>query len=104
MTDRPDPRERERPVLDMTPEGEFRETPEPSAMDRFLARTGGIAMLVLFVAGGLLLAAVAILAIGLLLPVAIVAGLVMAVSIWWRRRRLRRAGLDPNSIFFVVRR
>ena len=104
MTDRPDPRER--PVLDMTPEGEFREQRRatPSALDRFLARTGGIALLVLLAAGGLLLVAVAILFIGLLLPVAIGAALVMAVSIWWRRRRLRRAGLDPNAIFMVIRR
>jgi len=91
------------PLLDMTPEGEFRERPQPSGFDRFLARTGGVAILILAAALGLVLVAVAILFIGLLIPVAIGAGVVAAVSIWWRRRRLRRAGLTPAPIF-VVRR
>ena len=91
------------PILDMTPEGEFREKPQPSWLDRVLARTGGIAILVLAAAVGLVLVAVAILFIGLLIPVAIGAGLVAAVSIWWRRRRMRRAGIEPATIF-VVRR
>ncbi len=93
----------QRPVLDMTPEGEFRERPKASGFDRFLARTGGVAILVLAVTLGLVLVAVAILFISLLVPVAIGAGVVAAVSIWWRRRRMRRAGLTPAPII-VVRR
>lgn len=91
------------PILDMTPEGEFREAPRPSWLDRVLARTGGIAILVLAATLGLVLVAVAILFISLLIPVAIGAGLIAAVSIWWRRRRMRRAGIEPATIF-VVRR
>lgn len=91
------------PILDMTPEGEFREAPRRSWLDRVLARTGGIAMLVLAATLGLVLVAVAILFIGLLIPVAIGAGLIAAVSIWWRRRRMRQAGIQPATIF-VVRR
>lgn len=91
------------PILDMTPEGDFREAPQPSWLDRVLARTGGIAILVLAATLGLVLVAVAILFISLLIPVAIGAGLIAAVSIWWRRRRMRRAGLTPPTIF-VVRR
>lgn len=91
------------PILDMTPEGEFREAPRPSWLDRVLARTGGIAILVLAATLGLVLVAVAILFISLLIPVAIGAGLVAAISIWWRRRRMRQAGIEPASIF-VVRR
>lgn len=91
------------PILDMTPEGEFREAPRPSWLDRVLARTGGIAILVLAATLGLVLVAVAILFISLLIPVAIGAGLIAAVSIWWRRRRMRQAGIQPASIF-VVRR
>ncbi|WP_206931401.1 hypothetical protein [Roseococcus thiosulfatophilus] len=91
------------PILDMTPEGEFREAPRPSWLDRVLARTGGIAILVLAATLGLVLVAVAILFISLLIPVAIGAGLIAAISIWWRRRRMRQAGIQPASIF-VVRR
>jgi hypothetical protein len=95
---------RERPVLDMTPEGQFREPPKPSGLDAILARVGGVAMLVALVFGGLLLVAVALFFIGLLLPIAIGAGLVAALSIWWRRRRLRRMGIEPGPIRIVVRR
>lgn len=91
------------PILDMTPEGEFREAPRPSWLDRVLARTGGIAILVLAATLGLVLVAVAILFISLLIPVAIGAGLIAAISIWWRRRRMRQAGIQPATIF-VVRR
>lgn len=91
------------PILDMTPEGEFREAPRPSWLDRVLARTGGIAILVLAATLGLVLVAVAILFISLLIPVAIGAGVIAAISIWWRRRRMRQAGIQPATIF-VVRR
>jgi uncharacterized membrane protein len=92
------------PVLDMTPEGDFREPPKPSGFDAFLARLGGIAVLIALLAGGLLFAALAIFFIGLLLPVLIAAIGVAAVSLWWRRRRLRQKGIEPGPVRIVVRR
>src|SRR5690349_9997900 len=82
------------PILDMTPEGEFRDPlpPPRGGLDRALGKVGGVALLLTLAAGGLLLVALAILFVGLLLPVAIGAGLVAFVSLWWRLRRLRRAG------------
>ena len=82
------------PILDMTPEGEFRDPlpPPRSGLDRALGKVGGVALLLTLAAGGLLLVALAILFVGLLLPVAIGAGLVAFVSLWWRMRRLRRGG------------
>ena len=92
------------PVLDMTPEGDFRD-PLPrrgaSWLDRALLRLGGVAVLAAAVAGALVLAASAALLLGLLIPVAIVAGLVGFVSLWWRMRRAGRAGLPA---FVVMRR
>lgn len=94
------------PVLDMTPEGEFRDSqpPRPAGpLDRALARLGGIAVLVAAAAGGLVLAGVALLAIGILLPVMIVAGAVGAASIWWRMRRARQqGGAEPRPVRVVV--
>lgn len=79
-------------VLDMTPEGDFR-GPAPAAprswLDRALLRVGGLAAVVAVVAGGLALASLAVLVLGLLLPVAIVAGAVAAGGLWWRMRRAR---------------
>lgn len=92
------------PVLDMTPEGEFRNAaprPRAGALDRILGRVGGAAILVALVAGGLLLAGLAIVFVGLILPVLVVAGAVGAVSIWWRLRRARKQGAAP---FVVIRR
>ncbi|WP_270935271.1 hypothetical protein [Falsiroseomonas oryzae] len=93
------------PVLDMTPEGEFREpAPPPRAgtLDRILGRVGGIALLVALAAGGLVLAAVAIMFAALALPVLLVAGAIGAGSIWWRLRRARRQGQPVH--FVVIRR
>jgi hypothetical protein len=91
------------PILDMTPEGEFRDTPRPAGtLDRLLGRVGGVAMLVALAAGGLVLAALAVLFLGLLLPVLLVAGLVGAGSLWWRIRRARRTG-QPLP-FIIIRR
>ncbi len=92
------------PLLDMTPEGEFRDPPRPSRLDRILAKTGGIAVLVLLATGGLVLAAVAVFFAALLLPVVVAAGAVAFVSLWWRARRMRRQGLDPRIFRVVVRR
>ena len=110
------------PVLDMTPDGQFRDTPTgnpgmnpganpgapppgirpATALDRILGKVGGVALLVALAAGGLLLASLAILVVGLVLPVLIVAGAIGAVSLWWRIRRLRRQGVPVR--FVVVRR
>jgi hypothetical protein len=93
------------PVLDMTADGQFRDPlpPRRTWLDRALARVGGLALLVTLAAAGLVLVALAILFVGLLLPVAIGAGLIAFVSIWWR---LRRAGIRPGGrpIRFVVMR
>lgn len=112
------PRRPTPPVLDMTPEGEFRDA-TPTArggwLDRALGRVGGVALLVAFAAGGLLLAALAVALLGLLLPVVLVAAVVGFGSLWWRARRLRgQGGVGPgappgagpgaNVRFFVVRR
>jgi hypothetical protein len=93
-----------KPVLDMTPEGEFRDPApmRPGTLDRILARLGGVALLVALAAGGLVVAGLAVLFVGLLLPVLIVAGAVGAASIWWRLRRLRRQGAPVR--FVVIRR
>jgi hypothetical protein len=84
-------------IIDMTPEGEFRDPvppPAPRGLDRFLARLGGMAMLVALGAGGLLMAALALLAIGVLLPILLVAGAIGAATLWWRLRKspMRREG------------
>ena len=103
------------PILDMTPEGEFRDPlpPPRGGLDRALGKVGGVALLLTLAAGGLLLVALAIVFVGLLLPVAIGAGLVATVSLWWRMRRLRRggspggtpgagSGAGPGTVRFVV--
>lgn len=90
------------PVIDMTPEGEFRDPvpPKPiSTFDRLLARIGGIAMLVAVGATALLLAGLAVLAIGILLPVVLIAGLIGGGSLWWRMRRAGRNGQPVRFVF-----
>jgi hypothetical protein len=82
-------------IIDMTPEGEFRDPPRPPAprgFERVLARLGGAAMLVALAAGGLLLAALALLAIGVLLPIVLTAGAIGAITLWWRMRKARARG------------
>src|SRR4051812_16310652 len=51
------------PILDMTPEGEFRDPlpPPRGGLDRALGKVGGVALLLTLAAGGLLLVALAIL-------------------------------------------
>jgi len=85
------------PVLDMTPDGEFRDSAASAGLpqgwlDRALARVGGIALLLTLAAGGFVVAALAILFVGLLLPVVIAAGAVAFGTLWWRLRRLRARG------------
>ncbi|ONG57291.1 hypothetical protein BKE38_04385 [Pseudoroseomonas deserti] len=84
-----DPRHSNRPVLDMTPEGEFRD-PAPRRgtwLDRLLVRLGGAAALVAICAAGIVVAGVALAFFALAIPVAIAAGLVAFGSLWWRARR-----------------
>ncbi len=88
----------------MTPDGQFTQPPtppRPGMLDRILARVGGVALLVALVAGGLVLASLAVLFVGLILPVLIVAGLIGAGSLWWRLRRARQQG---RPVFVVMRR
>jgi Flp pilus assembly protein TadB len=88
-------------IIDMTPEGEFRDPPPPQprrGLDSLLARLGGVAMLVALSAGGLLLAALALLAIGVLLPIVLAAGAIGALTLWWRSRKARSIGEDTLTI------
>jgi Flp pilus assembly protein TadB len=88
-------------IIDMTPEGEFRDPPPPQprrGLDRLLARLGGVAILVALSAGGLLLAALALLAIGVLLPIVLAAGAIGALTLWWRSRKARSIGEDTITI------
>jgi predicted lipid-binding transport protein (Tim44 family) len=94
-------------IIDMTPEGEFRDPPAPPAprgFERVLARLGGAAMLVALAAGGLLLAAVALLAIGVLLPIVLTAGAIGAITLWWRMRKARARGESAIIITHIDRR
>lgn len=104
---RPGPPDRDPspPVLDMTADGQFRDPlpPRRTWLDRALARVGGAALLVTLAAAGLVVVALAILFVGLLLPVVIGAGLIAFASLWWRLRRLRRAG-GGNPVPFVILR
>lgn len=94
------------PVIDMTPEGEFRDPVPPTAMssfDRLLARIGGVAMLVALGAAGLALAGLAVLAISVMLPIALIAGLIGGGSLWWRMRRAGHNGASPVRFVFIRR-
>jgi hypothetical protein len=57
-------------------------------------------MLVALGAGGLLMAAVALLAIGVLLPIMLAAGAIGATILWWRLRKARARG---ESAFIITR-
>ncbi|MGG5823937.1 hypothetical protein [Falsiroseomonas sp. HW251] len=89
------------PVLDMTPEGEFRDPMKRPAtgFDRLLARLGASAMLIAVGAGAVVLAGLALVFAALAIPVLLVAGAIGAGSIWWRLRRMRRNG---QAVRFVV--
>lgn len=94
------------PVLDMTADGQFRDPlpPQRGWLDRVLAKVGGVALLVTLAAAGLVVVALAILFVGLLLPVAIGAGLIAFASLWWRMRRLRQANGGQPVRFVFLRR
>jgi hypothetical protein len=97
----PEPPRRPPVILDMTPEGAFRdaaEQPPRGWLDRTLARVGGAAALVALGAAGLLATALAILFVGLLIPVVLVAGGVAYATLRWRARR------GGRPVAFVIRR
>jgi hypothetical protein len=97
----PDTPRRPPVILDMTPEGEFREPPaQPprSWLDRTLARVGGAAALVTLGAAGLLAVALAIVFVGLLIPIVLVAGGTAYATLRWRARR------GGRPVAFVIRR
>jgi len=98
-----DPRSDNRPVLDMTPDGDFRDpAPRPASwLDRALARLGGVAALVALVAAGVVVAGIAVAFLALALPVAVVAGVVAFASLWWHARRNAANG---RGFTFVMRR
>ena len=89
------------PILDMTPEGEFSTPPPPSRMDRVMGGLLRVSLLVAGIAGALLLASLALVAIGILLPILAVAGLIAGGILWWRLRQARR---DGRPLRFVVTR
>jgi hypothetical protein len=94
---------RQRPVIDMTPEGEFR-GPTPTRaglLDKLLGRVGGIAALVTLVASGIVVAGLAIAFFAIALPIALLAGLIAFGSLWWR---MRRAGQQGRGFAHVMRR
>lgn len=91
----------QRPILDLTPEGEFRQ-PAPSRMDRFLAVVLRYAIVIGVLAALLVLAALSIMALAVLLPVLFAAALVGGGILWWRLRKLRPSGVVRTRI--VIRR
>lgn len=90
------------PVLDMTPEGEFTTPPPPSAMDRAMGTALRVALAVAGLAGIFLLASFALVAIAVLVPVLIVAGLVAGGILWWRMRSGRGVPGGGRMAQFVV--
>ena len=90
------------PILDMTPEGDFTTPPPPSALDRAMGKVLRVALVVGGIAFALLMASLALVAIGILLPILAVAALVSGGILWWRLRQARRDGRPLQ--FVVVRR
>jgi len=92
---------REPVILDMTPEGGFREPPRAAPLDRAIGRVGGVAAGIAGLALALSIGALAFLALTVLVPLVLVAGGIAAATFWWRLRRFRQQG---GSIQFVMRR
>jgi len=94
-------------ILDMTPDGEFRDVAPRRGgtwLDRALERVGGAALLITAIAGGLLLLALAFIFVSLVLPVLLAAGAVAAGALWWRLRRLRRQMAAGETVVTFTRR
>lgn len=100
------------PILDMTPDGAFRDGPGSAGplppqtwLDRVLTRVGTAAAVLTAAAGGFLLVALAIIFLGILIPIVLGAGLIAFGSLWWRMRRARARGEVPQGVrFMVIRR
>jgi hypothetical protein len=98
------------PILDMTPDGEFRDAkgagplPPETWLDRALTRVGSAAAVLAAAAGGFLMIALAIIFLGVLIPILLGAGLIAFGSLWWRLRRARARGEVPPGFRFVVLR
>jgi hypothetical protein len=90
------------PVLDMTPEGEFTTPAPPQPMGKVMATLLRVSLLVGGIAAALLLASLALVAIGILLPILAVAAMVSGGILWWRMRQARRDGRPLQ--FVVIRR
>lgn len=100
-----DPRRPPPVVLDMTPEGAFRDPPTTGAapLDRAVGKVGGVAMAIAGVALALTLGALALAALTVLIPIVLVAGTIGFGALWWRVRRMRQQG-HQGPIFVVMRR
>ena len=86
----------------MTPEGQFNTPPPPGPVDRVMNGLLRVSLLVAGIAGALLLASLALVAIGILLPILAVAALIAGGILWWRLRQARREGRPLR--FVVIRR
>ena len=84
------------PTLDMTPDGEFREPPPGP----FAARVFRVAVLVAAVAAIACVAALALWFALVLIPVALIAGLVAWGALRWQLWRARRAATDGRRDLF----
>jgi len=85
---------RQRRVIDMTPDGEFREPPGVPLSTRVL----GIAILVAAIAGAVAVAALALYVALALIPVAIAAGVVAYLAYRYRLWRSRRSFGGPRDL------
>ena len=90
------------PVLDMTPEGQFTTPPPPTGLDRALGSVLRVALLVGGLAAVLMVGALALVALSILIPVLLVAGVIGGSILWWKLRQAKRSGVPLR--FVVVRR
>ena len=90
------------PVLEMTADGNFTTTPPPTGLDRALGSVMRVALLVGGLAAVLMAGALAIVALSILVPVLLLAGLIGGGILWWKLRQGRLQGVSPR--FVVVRR
>ena len=89
-------------MIDMTPEGHFTTPPPPTGLDRVLGLVLRVALLAGGVATVLVLGALALVALSVLVPLLLLAGLVAGSILWWKLRQARRTGVPLR--FGVVRR
>lgn len=89
------------PILDMTPEGHFTTPPPPTGLDRVLGSVLRVALMVGGLAAILVAGALALVALSVLIPLLLMAGVVAGGILWWKLRQARRSGVPLR---FVVRR